>query len=339
MREHDRGRGGRAARRVRPRAPARRPPDRALRRRAGASRVRARARRAQPRSCSPTNRPPSSTAAPPQPLLAAIRELRRRRHLGHHRDPRRRRDRDRRHAVGSTAAASPRPRRRRTGSPHRHARRRRRDRPRRPRASARATGRRPGDRSMRSPTARSNLRRGEVGALLGRSGSGKSTLLAILAGLQQPDAGELDLAVDPRPSLGGARVPPPTLRAPPRTLDPREHRVPRATPGNLAEHATASSTSSTGSASPNSPAPTPRNLDRPATTRSARPRARARPTILLADEPTSHQDAGWRDAVWELLVDTAESGTGCLIATHEDQIAQYANRVWTIDGGAIGTKR
>ncbi len=59
------------------------------------------------------------------------------------------------------------------------------------------------------------------------------------------------------------------------------------------------------------------------------------PDVLLADEPTSHQDAGWRDAVWELLVDAAETGTACLIATHEEQIAHYANRTWAIDDGAI----
>ena len=35
------------------------------------------------------------------------------------------------------------------------------------------------------------LRRGELGVLLGRSGSGKSTLLSLLAGWQQPDAGEI----------------------------------------------------------------------------------------------------------------------------------------------------
>jgi len=59
------------------------------------------------------------------------------------------------------------------------------------------------------------------------------------------------------------------------------------------------------------------------------------PVVLLADEPTSHQDAGWRDAVWQLLVQAAESGTACLIATHEEEIAQYATRVWQVDSGVV----
>jgi putative ABC transport system ATP-binding protein len=59
------------------------------------------------------------------------------------------------------------------------------------------------------------------------------------------------------------------------------------------------------------------------------------PDVLLADEPTSHQDAGWRDAVWEVFVEAAEAGTSCLIATHEEEIAQYATRVWQIESGVV----
>src|SRR5438067_9050150 len=59
------------------------------------------------------------------------------------------------------------------------------------------------------------------------------------------------------------------------------------------------------------------------------------PAVLLADEPTSHQDAGWRDADWKVLVDAAESGTACLVATHEEEIARYANGVWQVDSGVV----
>src|SRR5207248_5366406 len=42
-----------------------------------------------------------------------------------------------------------------------------------------------------------------------------------------------------------------------------------------------------------------------------------------------------RDAVWQVLVDAAESGTACLVATHEEEIARYANRVWQVDSGVV----
>jgi putative ABC transport system ATP-binding protein len=57
--------------------------------------------------------------------------------------------------------------------------------------------------------------------------------------------------------------------------------------------------------------------------------------VLLADEPTSHQDAGWRDAVWQQLVRAADEGTACLIATHEERASRYASRLWEIGGGVV----
>jgi putative ABC transport system ATP-binding protein len=57
------------------------------------------------------------------------------------------------------------------------------------------------------------------------------------------------------------------------------------------------------------------------------------PAVLLADEPSSHQDAGFRDRVWEQIAKAAAAGTACLIATHEDEAAASATRLWRISDG------
>jgi putative ABC transport system ATP-binding protein len=57
------------------------------------------------------------------------------------------------------------------------------------------------------------------------------------------------------------------------------------------------------------------------------------PAVLLADEPTSHQFAGWRDSVWRVVVEASETGAACLSATREPEIARYATRVWEVSEG------
>jgi putative ABC transport system ATP-binding protein len=185
-----------------------------------------------------------------------------------------------------------------------------------------------------------DLRRGELAAVLGRSGSGKSTLLALLAGLQEPDAGEISYAPS-APAQG--TLPWRELAFLPQRfgllpeLSLRENiEYPARLAGELANHAAAAQQllERLGLAE---------LADRPPQETSIGQQQRAalaralllQPTVLLADEPTSHQDAGWRDAVWQLLVDTAQAGTACLIATHEDEIAHYATRVWRVDNGTV----
>ena len=185
-----------------------------------------------------------------------------------------------------------------------------------------------------------DLGRGEVGALLGRSGSGKSTLLVLLAGLARPDGGELAYrlsAPDPRDLPWGelAFLPQrfgllPELSVRENVEFPArlagvdadvEHLLERLGLAELAER-------------------TPQETSIGQQQRTALARAFVLgPAVLLADEPTSHQDAGSRDAVWQLLVEAAESGTACLVATHEEEIARYANRVWQVDGGVVGSAK
>jgi len=181
------------------------------------------------------------------------------------------------------------------------------------------------------------LSRGELGALVGRSGSGKTTLLTLIARVLEPDSGEIRFSV-PASTWGELAfipqrfglLPELTVREnvefPARLsgqLEGRRERVDSLLERlGLAEHA-----------------------DRPPPETSIGQQQRTalaraltlEPAVQLADEPTSHQDAGWRDGVWQLLVDAAGSGTTCLIATHEAEIARYATRVWEIAEGIVQT--
>jgi putative ABC transport system ATP-binding protein len=59
------------------------------------------------------------------------------------------------------------------------------------------------------------------------------------------------------------------------------------------------------------------------------------PTILLVDEPTSHQDAASAERVWASIAAAAAAGTGCLVATHEPDARRRAHSSWEIDGGRL----
>jgi len=181
-----------------------------------------------------------------------------------------------------------------------------------------------------------DLERGEVGALLGRSGSGKSTLLTVLAGLAQPDGGTLRYAL-------GAAAPADLPWRELAFLPQRFGLLPELSVRENVEFPARLSGSAANVEGLLERLGLDELADRPPhetsigqQQRTALARALVlRPVVLLADEPTSHQDAGWRDAVWHTLVEAAESGTACLVATHEEEIARYANRVWQVDGGVV----
>jgi putative ABC transport system ATP-binding protein len=188
-----------------------------------------------------------------------------------------------------------------------------------------------------------DVRRGEVGVLMGRSGSGKSTLLTLLAGWQRPDHGHVlwaERQVDPS-TLPWAKlsyvpqrfglIPELSVRENvelPARLVSRADDAPRVDElldqFGLTELA----------------ARVPAETSIGQQQRTALARALVlRPTVLLADEPTSHQDAGWRDAVWQQLLRAADEGTACLVATHEEHASRYASRLWEIGGGVVTLRR
>jgi putative ABC transport system ATP-binding protein len=188
------------------------------------------------------------------------------------------------------------------------------------------------------------LRRGEVAALLGRSGSGKSTLLMLLAGWQRPDAGEIRFEPD---GAQPASLPWRRLAFLPQRfgllpeLSVRENvEYPARLAGELAERSAAIEAllSALGLDELADRPPHETSIGQQQRTALARALALS-PEVLLADEPTSHQDAGWRDRVWELLEQAAGRGTSSLIATHEEAARDHATRVWAIGKGVVAESR
>jgi ABC-type lipoprotein export system ATPase subunit len=53
----------------------------------------------------------------------------------------------------------------------------------------------------------------------------------------------------------------------------------------------------------------------------------SRPTLLLADEPTAHQDSESATRVWQALAELAGTGGCCLVATHSAEAVRFASRV------------
>ena len=177
------------------------------------------------------------------------------------------------------------------------------------------------------------LRTGELGVLLGRSGSGKSTLLMAAGGWLRPDGGSIAVA-------GEGLVPPwrrvayvPQRFALLPELSVRENvELPLrlgGEPRNVDELLAQLELDELADRLPH-------EISIGQQQRAALARALVLwPAVLLADEPTSHQDAASAELVWTALAAAADEGTACLLATHEEAAAPRADRVWRIDDGRL----
>jgi len=187
---------------------------------------------------------------------------------------------------------------------------------------------------------------GEVVAVVGASGSGKSTLLAILAGLDTPTAGSVQLAgedlfaldEDARAELRGRAVGfvfqsfqlLPSLNALENVMLPLE-----LAGREDAEDAAREILARVGLAERLHHYP--KHLSGGEQQRVALARAFVvRPQLLLADEPTGSLDAESGDAVIELLFQlNRESGTTLVMVTHDERLAQRCTRIVRLAAGRI----
>lgn len=174
------------------------------------------------------------------------------------------------------------------------------------------------------------LHSGELVALHGPSGSGKTAIVHLLAGWEQPDEGHISwpLALLRRgrtPSWSQVAVIPQTLALldelsvaenitlPQRASNPRPHLD--AESAQMVERLGLTHL-----------------LDRVVDQISVGEQQRvmiaralaARPAIILADEPTGHQDDRNADIVAALLLEAVHDGAACLIATRQTSLRALA---------------
>ena len=187
---------------------------------------------------------------------------------------------------------------------------------------------------------------GESLAVVGVSGSGKSTLLGLLAGLDLPSSGEIQLVgeslnrldEDGRARLRGAHVGfvfqsfqlLPSLTALENVMLPLE----------LAGVVSAASQATqllerVGLAARLNHYP--KQLSGGEQQRVAIARAFAiSPSVLFADEPTGNLDAATGERVSELLFAlNAEQGTTLVLVTHDERLAARCGRTLRLDAGRV----
>jgi len=187
---------------------------------------------------------------------------------------------------------------------------------------------------------------GEVVAVVGASGSGKSTLLAILAGLDTPSEGRVELAgedlfaldEDARAALRGRAVGfvfqsfqlLPSLTALENAMLPLElagREDAEAAAREILTHV------GLGERLHHYP----KHLSGGEQQRVALARAFVvRPQLLLADEPTGSLDAESGESVIELLFElNREAGTTLVMVTHDELLARRCQRVVRLAAGRI----
>jgi len=189
--------------------------------------------------------------------------------------------------------------------------------------------------------------RGQFAAIMGPSGSGKSTLLGLLAGLDTPTSGQVvldgeditNLGEDDMALLRGRKIGfvfqsyhlISTLTAEENVLLPME--LAGADGGGRERARELLDRVGLGGRSDHYPV----QLSGGEQQRVALARAFAlRPPILLADEPTGNLDSATGSAVLELLLAlNREQGTTMVLVTHEQSLAESADRRIVLRDGVI----
>jgi putative ABC transport system ATP-binding protein len=191
-------------------------------------------------------------------------------------------------------------------------------------------------------------RAGEFVAIVGRSGSGKSTLLNLVAGIDRPTSGRIEVAGTVLNDLGEGRLAAwrgrtvgvvfqffqllPTLTVAENVMLPME--LCRSVPAGRRRPRALELLDRVGIVDLAGKLPS--ALSGGEQQRAAIARALANdPPVLVADEPTGNLDAETGDAVLDLISGLAAGGTCVLMVTHERDITGWVDRTVALADGRI----
>ena len=206
------------------------------------------------------------------------------------------------------------------------------------------------------------LRAGEVVGLVGPSGSGKTTLLNLLCGWEHADSGEVrwpgsgDTPAERRPWIDLAILPQSLGLV--EELSVRENielpvRLRRERAGSNGSNGKGSKDKDAAKAERDAVRARiddlmdalgltkfaergPFEISLGEQQRTALARALVlRPKLLLADEPTGHQDAQWGRGVFGVIREAASLGTCCFVATHNREAVKFVDRMIAIQDGQL----
>lgn len=180
---------------------------------------------------------------------------------------------------------------------------------------------------------------GEVVALIGPSGSGKTTLLNLIVGWEDAESGSIEWSGQHVPAAdrlwNDLSIVPQRLGLIEELSVAENIRLPLRLGQEEAEGDEAQRLmDDLGLAQFADRAPTEISLGEQQRTGLARALVCA-PRLLLADEPTGHQDAVWGRGVLRTLRRAADAGTTSLIATHNEEVLKYVDRVLAIKDGNL----
>jgi putative ABC transport system ATP-binding protein len=192
------------------------------------------------------------------------------------------------------------------------------------------------------------IARGEAVGIVGASGSGKSTLLMIMAGLERPDRGEVEidgvrlgnLSEDALARFRGARIgivfqsfhliptmtalenvaAPLELAGAPRAVERAREELDQIGLGDRMSHYPAELSGG--------------EQQRVALARALCPR----PSLMIADEPTGNLDEATGRTIMDLIFDLqALRGATLALVTHDPALAARCDRIVRMRSGAIET--